>query len=106
MQAPLYGCILLALIPGLYLFELPRWNYDSVQSLIAAMEVTAAYLVTLFTSMTAYRLFFHRLRRFPGPFGARVSKIWHAWQVRSSENHLVMDKIYHQYGTFARTGEI
>jgi hypothetical protein len=104
MQAPVYACLLLAGSAIICALHLPRHDYDLTDATKAGLEVVATYLGILFTSITVYRLLFHRLRRFPGPFAARVSKIWHVWQVRGAQNHLVMDKIYHEYGTFVRTG--
>lgn len=63
------------------------------------------YLGGLFSSIATYRLFFHRLRSFPGPKGAAVSKFWHAWKCRNSTNHLLLDDLYHKYGSFVRTGK-
>lgn len=48
------------------------------------------YLLSLFSSIVIYRLFFHRLNGFPGPFCGRVSKIWHMWQVRRCNNHFFL----------------
>lgn len=55
--------------------------------------------------MTIYRLFFHPLRRFPGPVLARVSKLWHVFHCINSRNYLLLDKLHLQYGEFVRTGE-
>ncbi|RAL17616.1 cytochrome P450 [Aspergillus homomorphus CBS 101889] len=62
------------------------------------------YLVALFTSITIYRIFFHRLSHFDGPFWARVSKLWHVWKVRDSKNHIFLAGLHAQYGDFIRTG--
>lgn len=67
-----------------------------------------AYLPALFSSILVYRVSsFHRLTTtaFPGPFGARVSKLWHVWHCRSSKNHEILDRLYQEYGDFVRTGE-
>ncbi|ORX94170.1 cytochrome P450 [Clohesyomyces aquaticus] len=64
----------------------------------------ALYLFGLFGSMVIYRIFFHRLRKFPGPTGAAVSKLWHVWKCRNSQNHLVLESLYKTYGQFVRTG--
>jgi len=104
MWAPVYGFLLVAVIPPLYLLEFKIHKDDASQAAYSVLEVLAAYLLPLFTSIIAYRLFFHRLRHFPGPIGARISKLWHTWQVREAKNHLVLDKLYHEYGTFVRTG--
>lgn len=65
----------------------------------------ACYLVSLFTSITVYRTYFHRLRHFPGPRLAAVSKLWHVWQCRDSRNHLVLERLRQEHGSFVRTGE-
>jgi tryprostatin B 6-hydroxylase len=105
MQAQLYFCIFVASIPVIYYVELRLHNYDSSDVIRAETEVFGAFLLSLFASMTIYRLFFHRLRHFKGPLGARISKIWHVWHVRHSQNHLVLDNLQQKYGTFVRTGE-
>lgn len=64
------------------------------------------YLLGLFGSIEVYRVFFHRLRHFPGPFWARVSKFWHVYQCTDSKNHLLLDRLFKQYGPLVRTGTI
>ncbi|OOF94575.1 hypothetical protein ASPCADRAFT_26369, partial [Aspergillus carbonarius ITEM 5010] len=81
-------------------FALIQVLLDSVISI----SVTTGYLVSLLSSITIYRAFFHPLRHFPGPFGARISKLWHVWQVRDSKNYRVLDNLHTQYGDFVRTG--
>lgn len=67
-----------------------------------------AYPPGLFTSIVIYRVSgYHRLSAagFPGPFGARVTKLWHVWACRYSKNHEVLDRLHQEYGEFVRTGE-
>ncbi|KAF2841053.1 cytochrome P450 monooxygenase-like protein [Patellaria atrata CBS 101060] len=64
----------------------------------------ASYLAGLFSSMTIYRLFFHRLRHFPGPKLAAVTKFWQIFHNRNSTNYLLMTRIHEEYGSFVRTG--
>lgn len=63
------------------------------------------YLCGLPVSIGVYRLYFHRLRSFPGPRLAALSKLWHVWLCRNSQSHLVLDSWRQQYGTFVRTGQ-
>jgi hypothetical protein len=65
----------------------------------------SAYLCGLLVSMGVYRLYFHRLRSFPGPRRAALSKLWHLWLCRNSQNHLVLDSWRQKYGPFVRTGQ-
>lgn len=72
------------------------------------MLASFAYPSGLFTSIFVYRVsIFHRLTAagFPGPFGSRVSKLWHVWACRYSKNHQVLDWLHQEYGDFVRTGE-
>lgn len=69
-----------------------------------AMLVTV-YVISIFASMVTYRCLFHPLKSFPGPFGARVSKFWHAYHVRDSKNHLFLHRLHEDYGDFIRTSK-
>ena len=64
-----------------------------------------AYTLMLFTSIIIYRVCFHPLHSFPGPFLARVSKFWHVYQARYSQNHQLLLRLYNEYGPFIRTGK-
>lgn len=79
------------------LYGLPIWYGAALSFLV--------YLSGLLVSMAVYRLFFHRLRSFPGPRLAAVSKLWHVWLCRNAKNHLVLESWHQQYGTFVRTGQ-
>lgn len=78
---------------------------NSYASYFGAAISIASYLISLLGSIVIYRLFFHRLRHFPGPRLAAASKLWHVWQCRDSRNHLVLEKLHQEYGSFVRTGE-
>lgn len=62
------------------------------------------YILALATSMTVYRIFFHRLRHFPGPWKAGITKFWHVYHCATSQNHLLLDRLHKEYGQFVRTG--
>ncbi|OTB10574.1 hypothetical protein K445DRAFT_70027 [Daldinia sp. EC12] len=84
-----------------------HWT-DNYESLACSAQKTsilfALYLAALLTSMTTYRIFFHRLSGFPGPKLAAVSKFWHVYQVRFSTNYLLMTDLHKRYGNLIRTG--
>lgn len=63
------------------------------------------YFLSLFSSITIYRKFFHSLSRFPGPPLAAVTKLWQCFHARDSRNHLLMQKLHEKYGRLVRTGE-
>ena len=74
------------------------------ESLALSVESMAAYATGLFGSMIIYRIWFHRLHRFPGPFFAKVSKFWNVAKALDSSNFRVMNELYHTYGGVVRTG--
>ncbi|KIX94699.1 uncharacterized protein Z520_09745 [Fonsecaea multimorphosa CBS 102226] len=76
---------------------------------VAAVQQTtifyATYLTGLYSSVFLYRAFFHRLHSFPGPFGAKISKLWHVWNVAPTiKNYKFLTRMHQKYGTFVRTG--
>lgn len=63
------------------------------------------FYLALVCSIVTYRLFFHRLRHFPGPLGARVSRIYTASIAsRKIQYFKEVDKLHQEYGDFVRTG--
>jgi cytochrome P450 family 628 len=64
---------------------------------------TASYFTALSTSILIYRAFFHPLRRFPGPFSAKLSKITHVLRIaKDSKNYLLNEQMFYKYGEFVR----
>lgn len=67
--------------------------------------LNTGFYVALFCSILAYRLFFHRLRRFPGPVGAKVSRFYAASIAsKKIQYYKEVDKLHQKYGDFVRTG--
>lgn len=59
----------------------------------------------LFSSMVIYRLFFHRLRKFPGPFDLKISRFFSVLRVaKEVKYHNDVAKMHEKYGDFIRTG--
>ncbi|CAI6337129.1 unnamed protein product [Periconia digitata] len=71
-----------------------------------SLSLNITFMFSLFSSIGIYRVFFHRLKNFPGPIMARTTKLWHVWKciTARSRNHHVLDNIHKQYGDFVRTG--
>ncbi|KAJ5125658.1 hypothetical protein N7526_007835 [Penicillium atrosanguineum] len=88
--------------PQIVLYHLAYFAFHSF--LVKAHWIIPGYIIGLFSSITIYRIFFHRLRHFPGPIWASITKIWHAWQARHRTNYLVLERLHNQYGDFVRTG--
>ncbi|KAL1640915.1 hypothetical protein SLS58_006531 [Diplodia intermedia] len=78
---------------------------DAGTALGRAALVTVSFNAGLCASMLVYRAFFHRLRAFPGPFGARLSRFYvTAASARDVQYHEVIRGWHGKYGDFIRTG--
>ncbi|KAF2202990.1 cytochrome P450 [Delitschia confertaspora ATCC 74209] len=62
------------------------------------------HILGLLGSIVIYRLFFHRLNSFDGPYLLRITKLWHVWKVRNRKNYLYLEELRREYGSFVRTG--
>lgn len=62
-------------------------THGAFTGLLYTTAISASYLGSLFTSITIYRLFFHRLRHFPGPFAAKITKLYGPWMAGSGKMH-------------------
>jgi tryprostatin B 6-hydroxylase len=66
--------------------------------------IFTSYLASLFLSITVYRLAFHPLRRFPGPFPAKVTKLYGPWLARHRRLHEEFRSLHQKHGAFVRVG--
>ncbi|GAP88817.1 putative cytochrome P450 [Rosellinia necatrix] len=89
---------------GVVLYYLSLFDGTLTHALGRLAVLAVAYFGGLFSSMTIYRLYFHRLSSFHGPRLAAVTKLWHVWHVRDSTNFLFQQKINKKYGSIVRTG--
>lgn len=60
----------------------------------------------IYLSMAVYRIGFHRLNRFPGPFLARLSNFYFTGVAfRRHQEYFELEKLHRQYGDVVRIGE-
>ncbi|KAJ5279194.1 hypothetical protein N7478_004566 [Penicillium angulare] len=64
----------------------------------------SSFTGALATSMTMYRVFFHRLRDFHGPLGAKISRFFVMSDISKSglRYHVELEKMHQKYGDFVR----
>jgi cytochrome P450 len=62
------------------------------------------YLAGIFTSLIAYRLLFHPLRKFPGPIDLKISALSLVWRVRHYDANQRVQDLHKKYGNFVRIG--
>ncbi|KAI0397483.1 benzoate 4-monooxygenase cytochrome P450 [Xylariaceae sp. FL0594] len=85
----------------------PLLLYATNRVFLSTAEVTlllAVYFTTILASIGVYRLYFHRLRNYPGPRLAALSKLWLVWKCRDSRCYEVLENLRKEYGPFVRTG--
>ncbi|KAH8828634.1 cytochrome P450 [Flagelloscypha sp. PMI_526] len=64
-----------------------------------------AFNASLWTSIAVHRLFIHRIRKFPGPWPAKLSRLWAFWiQKDDMQMHLIMQQLHDQHGDIVRIG--
>jgi hypothetical protein len=81
-------------------------NTDLVAGALKVLLLSVCFNATLTLSILAHRVLFHRLRHFPGPFGAKVSRFWHIFKLWDSEaGHLFLEGMHKKYGDIVRYGK-
>ncbi|KAL9059749.1 MAG: hypothetical protein Q9162_001050 [Coniocarpon cinnabarinum] len=103
MQAPAILTTHVGLFVGLAVYESIKVDSNGVAPFRAATLIIG-YLIGLYTSLIIYRVFFHRLRHFPGPRLAGITKLWHVYNTLDARNHELLHGIHKQYGDFVRIG--
>lgn len=76
--------------------------YDAI---FTVYTQTACLTIGFLASMLLYRGLFHRLRRFPGPAAARLTKFYAVWKSSlARQYHLELGAMQAKYGDVVRTG--
>lgn len=81
------------------------FDLSLLYSLAAASYAGLCFNFALAASMAVYRLFFHRLGSFPGPWGAKLSRFYAVHLAsKNLQYHVQLQNLHRQYGDFVRTG--
>jgi len=98
------GLFVSTLIASVYFNQSRRLSVKEAVALSSLL--IAIYVVAVWTSMVIYRIFFHRLKQFPGPFLAKVTKLYHAFYLDSKlRNCDEIKKLHEEYGDIVRIGK-
>ncbi|KAH7056899.1 putative cytochrome P450 [Macrophomina phaseolina] len=97
------GC-LLTLALALFYADIQLFNATKADAAATVAVSAVGFLLSLTASTLIYRVFFHRLRKFPGPLGAKMSKFHSVYLSRNLQYHLEIEKLHKQYGDVVRTG--
>ena len=80
-------------------------NCSLFQAIAKALLVGVSFNTGLTLSIAVYRLFFHRLRGFPGPIGAKLSRFYTVkLAAKNVQYNKEVAKMHEKYGDFIRTG--
>ncbi|KAL4922111.1 cytochrome P450 [Aspergillus aurantiobrunneus] len=75
------------------------------QAVGGAVLASWSFNFGLAVSIVLYRTFFHRLRPFPGPWMAKVTRLFTVMQATErTQYHLDLEQMHRTYGDFVRTG--
>lgn len=81
-------------------------NIPFMDALINTCKHGTAAILGLFGSMIIYRLFFHPLRAFPGPFPAKISSWWiFKESIPDLKFYIKLRSLHERYGDFVRISE-
>ncbi|KAF2493710.1 putative benzoate 4-monooxygenase cytochrome P450 [Lophium mytilinum] len=76
-----------------------------IGAIVKASLAAVSFNTGLLISIGIYRLFFHRLRKFPGPFWAKLSRFYNASLAAKNVQYFKeVEKMHDKYGDFVRTG--
>ena len=104
----MYGALYIELlVTSVFVVISANYIYGSASFGESCRDVSmllASFLGGLYSSLLIYRLFFHPLRKFKGPIGAKISSLWFPLQLKDSDCHWKLQKYHERYGTFVRIG--
>lgn len=66
--------------------------------------LSASWLAGIYSSLAIYRLFFHPLKKFPGPFAGRLGQLWLSAQLGNRDLYHQLQAMHRKYGRYVRIG--
>lgn len=89
----------------MFVFTLIRLcDFTILQALGRLFVVSWSFNIGLALSMGIYRVFLHRLRNFPGPFGAKLSRLYAVKASSNLQYNRELENMHEKYGDVVRTG--
>jgi cytochrome P450 family 628 len=95
-------CLLVVALKGL----VGGYAYTTLSSFAIVTRLGSSLVFGILTSLTIYRLLFHRLNKFPGPIWARLSNFY-VTMLSARNLHLYeeVERLHGQYGDYVRLGK-
>lgn len=102
-HAPTVVLIFSLLFALLFFGLLTGTDWSFAQCVTETFQLGTTLAVGLFGSMITYRVAFHPLKSFPGPFAARLTSFWIlAKNWLTLKFYLTLRKLHDNYGDFIR----
>ncbi|KAE8137863.1 cytochrome P450 [Aspergillus pseudotamarii] len=98
----IYGYIGSFICIAAFLYNAEEIPFNSAFS--RSLYLVFTHLLGLYSSLVIYRLLFHPLRCFPGPFLSKVSAFWLSAQLRHETLYRKLADLHNEYGDFVRVG--
>lgn len=100
--------IIYPLIWAAVFFELHlNRGLDIADSFTKTLVIAGSFNTGLFGSILIYRGRFHRLHRFPGPFLAKLSRLYALRDAAlTNKSHIALQRLHEKYGDFVRVGAL
>ncbi|KAL4925251.1 cytochrome P450 [Aspergillus undulatus] len=90
---------------SLWIAYVSLFSLTRLRALGGVILASTSFNFGLATSIILYRSCFHRLRCFPGPWMAKVTRLFTVMQATERKQyHLELEKMHRKYGDFVRTG--
>ena len=71
---------------------------------VSLLLLSLVYFTSVFASMAVYRVFFHRLKRFPGPLSWRINKLAQVIANPDSKGYRHLHRLHERYGDYVCIG--
>ncbi|UZJ56314.1 hypothetical protein CBS101457_005634 [Exobasidium rhododendri] len=81
-----------------------KWNVSPLSAALTVFQINCVWVATIFSSMTIYRVFFHRLRNIPGPMWMSLSKWTMVYPDLQGQRPYMFKKLHAKYGDVIRVG--
>lgn len=81
-----------------------EWKTSYISAARTVFQMNAIWVLIIFISMGIYRVFFHRLRKFPGPVWMSLSKWLMVYPDLQGQRPYMFQKLHAKYGDVIRIG--
>lgn len=107
VESFMYTLVTLGFISLIGIFALHLYaGLAPLAALVRVAVLSTSFNLAVFLSIGVYRFLFHRLRRFPGPALAKISRFYSAYKAsRGLKYYKLVSQWNEEYGDFIRTGE-